>query len=172
MLPRPWVPFANLDPKAQADTINQLAEAYLDRKQRETGRIIPHDQYATEKQKVKMFIADHNVFGVDLNPVAVLINKAMIEIPPKFAGRPPVNPESRKGQLDIKTWKGAQGLAAAARQDRQRGEDQQGRDGQEERSRSLHVPDSVSRWPPSATTGPPGSGTRARAPSPGRVWTS
>ena len=31
----------------------------------------------------------------DLNPVAVLINKAMIEIPPKFAGKPPVNPESR-----------------------------------------------------------------------------
>ena len=34
----------------------------------------------------------------DLNPVAVLINKAMIEIPPKFAGRPPVNPESRQGK--------------------------------------------------------------------------
>jgi len=32
----------------------------------------------------------------DLNPVAVLINKAMIEIPPKFAGRPPVHPEARK----------------------------------------------------------------------------
>ena len=31
----------------------------------------------------------------DLNPVAVLINKAMIEIPPKFAARPPVNPQSR-----------------------------------------------------------------------------
>ena len=31
-----------------------------------------------------------------LNPVAVLINKAMIEIPPKFTGRPPVNPESRQ----------------------------------------------------------------------------
>src|SRR6478735_8865728 len=28
----------------------------------------------------------------DLNPVAVLITKAMIEIPPKFAGRAPVNP--------------------------------------------------------------------------------
>jgi len=53
------------------EAVNQLAEAYLDSKQRETGRIIPHDQYATEKQKVKMFIADHNVFGVDLNPVAV-----------------------------------------------------------------------------------------------------
>ncbi len=35
----------------------------------------------------------------DLNPVAVLINKALIEIPPKFAGQPPVNPESR-GKLD------------------------------------------------------------------------
>jgi len=53
------------------EAINQLAEAYLDRKQRETGRIIPHDQYAIERQKVKMFIADNNVFGVDLNPVAV-----------------------------------------------------------------------------------------------------
>ena len=31
-----------------------------------------------------------------LNPVAVLINKAMIEIPPKFTGRPPINPESRR----------------------------------------------------------------------------
>jgi putative DNA methylase len=35
-------------------------------------------------------------YASDLNPVAVLINKAMIEIPPKFAGLPPVNPESRK----------------------------------------------------------------------------
>ena len=54
-------------------------------------------------------------YASDLNPVAVLINKAMIEIPPKFAGRPPVNPEARKGQLDIKTWKGAQGLAEDVR---------------------------------------------------------
>ena len=34
----------------------------------------------------------------DLNPVAVLINKATIEIPPKFSGRPPVNPEARADQ--------------------------------------------------------------------------
>ena len=48
----------------------------------------------------------------DLNPVAVLINKAMIEIPPKFAGRSPVNPEARqgKGSTDA-TWKGVVGLA-------------------------------------------------------------
>jgi len=38
-------------------------------------------------------------FASDLNPVAVLINKAMIEIPPKFAGKPPVNPEARAAAL-------------------------------------------------------------------------
>lgn len=53
-------------------------------------------------------------YASDLNPVAVLINKAMIEIPPKFAGRPPVNPESRK-TAGLKTWKGAQGLAEDVR---------------------------------------------------------
>ena len=48
----------------------------------------------------------------DLNPVAVLINKAMIEIPPKFAGRSPVNPKARTGsELVERQWKGARGLA-------------------------------------------------------------
>ena len=57
----------------------------------------------------------------DLNPVAVLINKAMIEIPPKFAGKPPMNPDARPGgQGGTKTlierkWKGAQGLAEDVR---------------------------------------------------------
>src|SRR6266496_3319446 len=47
----------------------------------------------------------------DLNPVAVLINKALIEIPPKFAGKPPINPTSR-GKLGISgSWQGAAGLA-------------------------------------------------------------
>ena len=51
-------------------------------------------------------------YASDLNPVAVLINKAMIEIPPKFAGRPPVNPEARADKsLFNRGWKGAQGLA-------------------------------------------------------------
>lgn len=49
----------------------------------------------------------------DLNPVAVMINKAMIEIPPKFAGQPPVNPESRRLMND--QWVGAQGLAEDVR---------------------------------------------------------
>ena len=52
----------------------------------------------------------------DLNPVAVLINKAMIEIPPRFAGRPPVNPQARaNATLVAKTWRGAQGLAEDVR---------------------------------------------------------
>jgi len=55
-------------------------------------------------------------YASDLNPVAVLINKAMIEIPPKFAGKPPVNPESRKEKtLFQKTWIGAEGLAEDVR---------------------------------------------------------
>ena len=52
----------------------------------------------------------------DLNPVAVLINKAMIEIPPRFSGRPPVNPETRKGKGSTDAvWKGAAGLAEDVR---------------------------------------------------------
>ncbi len=53
------------------EAVNQLAEAYLRAKQDETGEPIAHDEYAQELQRVKMFIADNNVFGVDLNPVAV-----------------------------------------------------------------------------------------------------
>jgi putative DNA methylase len=52
----------------------------------------------------------------DLNPVAVLINKAMIEIPPKFANQPPVNAESRGDKnMFAREWKGAQGLAEDVR---------------------------------------------------------
>lgn len=66
-------------------------------------------------------------YASDLNPVPVLINKALIEIPPKFAGRPPVNPESRangaatkgKGKKSKKLvehdWPGATGLAEDVR---------------------------------------------------------
>jgi putative DNA methylase len=72
-------------------------------------------------------------YASDLNPVAVLINKALIEIPPKFANMPPVHPvnsnppavsnekRSRKkkvvpqDELWQKEWKGAQGLAEDVR---------------------------------------------------------
>ena len=55
-------------------------------------------------------------YASDLNPVAVLINKAMIEIPPKFAGKPPVNPEAyRTKTSSAHKWHGAQGLAEDVR---------------------------------------------------------
>lgn len=50
----------------------------------------------------------------DLNPVAVMINKAMIEIPPRFAGQPPVNPEAQR-DLTTQGWVRAQGLAEDVR---------------------------------------------------------
>ncbi len=49
----------------------------------------------------------------DLNPVAVLINKALIELPPKFRDQPPVFPGLAESQ--IRTWRGAEGLAADVR---------------------------------------------------------
>lgn len=52
--------------------------------------------------------------GSDLNPVAVLITKALIEIPPKFKDMPPVNPEAQK-KLKTSRWYGAQGLAEDVR---------------------------------------------------------
>ena len=61
-------------------------------------------------------------YASDLNPVPVLINKALIEIPPKFAGRPPVNPKSQISDLkseisdvELKEWPGATGLAEDVR---------------------------------------------------------
>jgi hypothetical protein len=53
------------------EAVNQLADAYLERKQRETGRVIGHDDYLFEKQKVKAYLADNCVYGVDRNPVAI-----------------------------------------------------------------------------------------------------
>ena len=48
----------------------------------------------------------------DLNPVAVMINKAMIELPAKFKNLPPVNPDAKSFIDDKNNWRGAQGLAA------------------------------------------------------------
>lgn len=59
------------------------------------------------------------VHASDLNPVAVLINKALIEIPPKFSGMPPINPEWQKKSEEEKemnsSWEGAAGLAEDVR---------------------------------------------------------
>jgi putative DNA methylase len=56
-------------------------------------------------------------YGSDLNPVAVLIGKALIEIPPKFAGLRPVNSSARADAKhgELRDWRGAQGLAEDVR---------------------------------------------------------
>ena len=59
-------------------------------------------------------------YASDLNPVAVLINKAMIEIPPKFAGRAPIGPlpegeDAKRLDLEQSGWTGASGLAEDVR---------------------------------------------------------
>ena len=54
------------------------------------------------------------VLASDINPVAVLITKALIEIPPKFAGKPPVHPEQDR-ELAERKWKRAEGLAEDVR---------------------------------------------------------
>jgi len=60
------------------EAINQLADRYLELMQSAKGERIPQSQYVTEKQKVKMYLADNNVFGVDLNPVAVELAEVSI----------------------------------------------------------------------------------------------
>lgn len=60
------------------EAINQLAEAYLDKKQKELGELISHEERQNELQKVKMYIADRNVYGIDLNPIAVELGEVSL----------------------------------------------------------------------------------------------
>ncbi|MBW6486373.1 MAG: hypothetical protein K0B01_09515 [Syntrophobacterales bacterium] len=82
------------------EAINQLADAYLERKQKETGETIGHDDYGREKQKVKAFLADNNVFGVDLNPVAVELAEVSLWLNAIYVGQ--------DGETPIIPWFGNQ----------------------------------------------------------------
>ena len=53
------------------EAINQLAEKYLELMQNAEDERIPQQDYLGELQKVKMYLADNNVYGIDLNPIAV-----------------------------------------------------------------------------------------------------
>ena len=53
------------------EAVNQLAEKYLERRQKELGQRVPRADYPEQLQRVKHYITDRNVYGVDLNPVAV-----------------------------------------------------------------------------------------------------
>lgn len=60
------------------EAINQLADAYLERKQAETGASIPPGEFPLERQKVKAYLATHNCYGVDRNPIATELAKVSL----------------------------------------------------------------------------------------------
>jgi len=122
------------------DDINNPDSGVLIAAQREIARSIAWnrgDEPPTEPEAVQRYLAESappvydpfagggsipleaqrlglEAHASDLNPVAVLINKALIEIPPKFKDMPPVNPEAQSN-LKVNQWKGAQGLAEDVR---------------------------------------------------------
>lgn len=57
------------------EAVSQLADAYLERKQAETGKKVEPNQYQHEKQRVKAYLTANNVYGVDLNPLATELGK-------------------------------------------------------------------------------------------------
>jgi hypothetical protein len=60
------------------EAINQLADAYLERKQKELKITINPESYSHEKQRVKSYLATNNIYGVDLNPTAVELAKVSL----------------------------------------------------------------------------------------------
>ncbi|MGK0291205.1 MAG: hypothetical protein ACI86H_002672, partial [bacterium] len=60
------------------EAINQLAEAYLQQKEKETKITVDLEKRSKEKQKIKAYLATNNVFGVDLNPVAVELGEVSL----------------------------------------------------------------------------------------------
>jgi putative DNA methylase len=122
------------------DDINNPDSGVLIAAQREIARSVAWnrgDEPPTEPEAVRRYLAENappvydpfagggsipleaqrlglEAHASDLNPVAVLINKALIEIPPKFKDMPPVNPEAQ-AKLKVNQWKGAQGLAEDVR---------------------------------------------------------
>src|SRR5690554_2783028 len=116
------------------EVLNRAREAIWE-SWRETCRLNRHHPQAAELFDPEKLPAFHDPFAgggaipleaqrlglesyaSDLNPVAVMINKAMIEIPPKFAGQPPVGPipEGEKQPDMHEDWSGAKGLAEDVR---------------------------------------------------------
>jgi len=62
------------------EAINQLSHAYMRTKMKERGEELDPEHYMKERQRVKMYLADNNVYGVDLNPTAVKLGEISIWI--------------------------------------------------------------------------------------------
>ncbi|MCS4223873.1 hypothetical protein [Salinibacter ruber] len=89
------------------EAVDQLAEAYLQRKQEETGDYISHEEYNREKQKVKMHLADNNVFGVDLNPLEKELGEVSLWLNTIYEQKAE-DPEHERGGLAFVPWFGMQ----------------------------------------------------------------
>ncbi len=84
------------------EAVNQLAETYLKVRQKELGQRIPHETYLDELQRVKMYIADNNVYGVDLNPVALELAEVSLWLNAIFSR------ETSRGSEVFVPWFGGQ----------------------------------------------------------------
>jgi hypothetical protein len=82
------------------EAIDQLAEAYLERKQDELNQRIPHERITLENQKVKMLLADRNVYGIDKNPIARELAEVSLWLNCIFRDRQEIEETNERGQ----TW--------------------------------------------------------------------
>lgn len=80
------------------EVVDQLAEAYLERKQDELNERIPHDRITIEKQKVKMLLADRNVFGIDKNPIAMELAEVSLWLNCIYRDRTTVTETNDRGE--------------------------------------------------------------------------
>lgn len=71
------------------EAVAQLAHKYLEKKQQELGKTIPADEYQREWTKVKYHFVAHQVYGVDLNPLAAELGKISLWLNALVPGAPP-----------------------------------------------------------------------------------
>lgn len=88
------------------EVVDQLAEAYLKRKQDELNERIPHDRITIEKQKVKMLLADRNVFGIDKNPIAMELAEVSLWLNCIYRDRQTITETDDRGQTWTRTIEG------------------------------------------------------------------
>lgn len=88
------------------EVVDQIAEAYLERKQNELNERIPHDRITIEKQKVKMLLADRNVFGIDKNPIAMELAEVSLWLNCIYRDRQIITETNERGESWTQTIEG------------------------------------------------------------------
>ena len=88
------------------EVVDQLAAAYLERKQDELNERIPHDRITIEKQKVKMLLADRNVFGIDKNPIAMELAEVSLWLNCIYRDRTTLTETNDRGESWTQTIEG------------------------------------------------------------------